>query len=360
MNKIAIPNMGNYSIAFAAIADAMGATPWISPTTPEIVKLGYEVSPDSLCLPFKIFIGHFIKAAEEGVEYAVMVNGNGPCRLTYYRQLLQKILDERGLKMHIFGLGDTGIKPPIIKHYDPPFFKFWRGALWALQKMFLIDEIEKLAWKTRPREIKKGETSTVTNQCLLELEAAKTGIEISILKSKIFERFTAININTDKKVLKVALVGEASVLRDKYLNHSMEELLGGLGVEVVNYFLLGVELKNIFFPHLSGKHSKKHMLEIAKPYLQTKVGGHALDSIAHSIICGEDSYDGVIHLCPSGCMPEISIRPILRKVSSDYDLPVLECSFDEHTSHVGLVTRLEAYIDMLYDRRKKNGKEHNT
>ena len=116
MNKIAIPNMGNYSIAFAAIADAMGATPWISPTTPEIVKLGYEVSPDSLCLPFKIFIGHFIKAAEEGVEYAVMVNGNGPCRLTYYRQLLQKILDERGLKMHIFGLGDTGIKPPIIKH----------------------------------------------------------------------------------------------------------------------------------------------------------------------------------------------------------------------------------------------------
>lgn len=334
MNKLAIPNMGNYSIAFAAVADAMGATPWVSPTTPEIIRLGHEASPDSLCLPFKIFIGHFIKAAQEGVEYAVMVNGNGPCRLTYYRELLQKIIDDRGLKMHIFGLGDTGIKPPIIKHFDPPFFKFWRGAGWALQKMFIVDEIEQLAWKTRPREKKRGRTTAVANQCLKELESAKTGKEIKVLKKKIFDRFSEIEINEDKKVLRVALVGESGVLRDKYLNHSMEELLGGLGVEVVNYFLLGVELKNIFLPHLSGKHSRKHMLKVAEPYLKTKVGGHALDSIAHSIICGEESYDGVIHLCPSGCMPEISVRPILRKVGADFELPILECSFDEHTSHV--------------------------
>jgi hypothetical protein len=52
-------------------------------------------------------------------------------------------------------------------------------------------------------------------------------------------------------------------------------------------------------------------------------------------------------------MPEISIRPILRKVSQDLNLPVLDLSFDEHSSHVGVVTRLEAFVDILRDRRKE-------
>jgi benzoyl-CoA reductase/2-hydroxyglutaryl-CoA dehydratase subunit BcrC/BadD/HgdB len=52
-------------------------------------------------------------------------------------------------------------------------------------------------------------------------------------------------------------------------------------------------------------------------------------------------------------MPEVSIRPILRKVSQDYGIPIYECSFDEHTSHVGLVTRLEAFVDVLNERKRK-------
>ena len=50
-------------------------------------------------------------------------------------------------------------------------------------------------------------------------------------------------------------------------------------------------------------------------------------------------------------MPEVSVRPILRRISRDLDLPVLECSFDEHASHVGFVTRLEAFVSMLRDRQ---------
>ncbi|MFH0794525.1 MAG: hypothetical protein V2A74_10895, partial [bacterium] len=92
---------------------------------------------------------------------------------------------------------------------------------------------------------------------------------------------------------------------------------------------------------------------LARPYLQSLVGGHALDSVAYTIRCAREGYDGVIHVAPAGCMPEISVRPILRRISQDLDIPVFECSFDEHTSHVGLVTRLEAFVDVLYERRKK-------
>ncbi len=79
-----------------------------------------------------------------------------------------------------------------------------------------------------------------------------------------------------------------------------------------------------------------------------------MDSAANTIRCAQEGYDGVVHLCPTGCMPEISIRPILTKVSRDFNIPILECSFDEHTSHVGVVTRLEAFVDILLDRRRKH------
>ena len=52
-------------------------------------------------------------------------------------------------------------------------------------------------------------------------------------------------------------------------------------------------------------------------------------------------------------MPEISVRPILRRVSEDYGIPVLMLSFDEHTSAVGLATRLEAFVDLLIDRQDR-------
>ncbi len=47
----------------------------------------------------------------------------------------------------------------------------------------------------------------------------------------------------------------------------------------------------------------------------------------------------------------MSVRPILRRVSRDYNIPVLTLSFDEHTSAVGVTTRLEAFVDLVEERR---------
>ena len=101
---------------------------------------------------------------------------------------------------------------------------------------------------------------------------------------------------------------------------------------------------------------RKYLSKVADRYLQSTVGGHALDSVAHSIHCADEGYDGMIHLCPSGCMPEVSVRPILKRVSKDKDIPILEMSYDEHTCGVGIATRLEAFADVLMERRKKVNK----
>ncbi len=354
MPSLAIEPWGNYSLALAASVECLRVTPWThSCTTPEILRLGTEASPEFACLSFKASTGHFIKAAQEGVEHGIMVNSMGTCRLRYYRMLQQKILEERGLKLFIFGIGYDGWKPPVVRHFDPDLVPFLRCCARARLKVLTVDRIESHAWRTRALERHTGDTTRVMDACLRDLDTARTVREIRAVRRVIAGRFSAVAVDPDRVPLRVGLVGEATVLRNKFLNHNIEETLGSMGVQVRNFFLLGEEIRNIFHIGFWSKHSRWTMKKLARRYLKSLVGGHALDSVANTIRCAREGYDGVIHVCPTGCMPEISIRPILRKVSNDMDIPVLECSFDEHTSHVGVVTRLEAFTDIMYDRRKK-------
>jgi predicted nucleotide-binding protein (sugar kinase/HSP70/actin superfamily) len=354
MTSLAFEPWGNYSLALAASAECLNVEPWTSSsTTPEALKLGVEASPEFACLSFKASTGHFLEAAGEGVEYGVIVNSVGTCRLRYYRMLQQKILEERGLKMFIFGFGYDGIKPPLIRHFDPSLGAFLRCCARARLKTLAVDDIEREAWRVRAIETHKGDTTRMMSGCLRDLDNARTTREIRKVRRGISARFAGIPTDAGRVPLKVGLLGEATVLRNKYLNHNLEEVLGGLGVEVRNFFLLGEEIRNIFHIGLWSKYSRRAIKKLARPYLKSLVGGHAMDSVGNTIRCAREGYDGVVHVCPTGCMPEISVRPILRKIGQDTGIPILECSFDEHTSHVGVVTRLEAFVDILYDRRRK-------
>ncbi|GFP25823.1 hypothetical protein HKBW3S25_01304, partial [Candidatus Hakubella thermalkaliphila] len=60
----------------------------------------------------------------------------------------------------------------------------------------------------------------------------------------------------------------------------------------------------------------------------------------------------VIHLLPFACMPEITARSVLSRVSRDLVLPILSLSLDEQTGKAGIITRLEAFVDLLARRRR--------
>jgi predicted nucleotide-binding protein (sugar kinase/HSP70/actin superfamily) len=354
MKRLAIVPWGNYSLALAASVECLRVEPWSSTsTTPEMLCLGTEAAPESSCLSFKASTGYFLKAAQEGVEYGVMVNSRGTCRLRYYRTLQQQILRDRGMKLFLFGLGYDGLKPPIVRYFDPDPVPFLRCSARAQQKVLAVDLIEALAWKVRARERRPGDTTRAMKACLRELDTARTVPEIRRARRRARARLQRVPVDAERVPLRVALVGEATVLRDRYLNHNLEEILGGLGVEVYNFFLLGEELRNIFHLGFWSRHSRRTKTALARPYLKSPVGGHALDSVANTVRCAHEGWDGIVHVCPTGCMPEISVRPILRRISKDLCIPVLECSFDEHTSHVGIVTRLEAFVDVLAARRRR-------
>ena len=71
------------------------------------------------------------------------------------------------------------------------------------------------------------------------------------------------------------------------------------------------------------------------------------ESVAKAKMLAEKGFDGLIHIKPFGCMPEVNAMPILQKISKDYKIPILYFSFDSQTSETGVKTRLEAFYDML-------------
>jgi predicted nucleotide-binding protein (sugar kinase/HSP70/actin superfamily) len=105
--------------------------------------------------------------------------------------------------------------------------------------------------------------------------------------------------------------------------------------------------------HLSSSRARR----ISRAYLPYVLGGEEHMTITGTLEAGRDGFDGVIHAYPLTCMPENICRTILPHICSEYDIPLLNLCFDEHTSTVGTVTRIEAFVDMLQARReqKKRG-----
>ena len=123
-------------------------------------------------------------------------------------------------------------------------------------------------------------------------------------------------------------------------------VLGNLGVEVnrrlnLTYFLTE------FLPW-----RKSHEEELAKPYVKHRVGGHGISSVAHTLEYMEQGYDGVIHMAVFGCMPEVTIRPILSKISRENKFPLISLSLDEHSGEAGIQTRVEAFVDLVRGKKR--------
>ena len=95
------------------------------------------------------------------------------------------------------------------------------------------------------------------------------------------------------------------------------------------------------------------MATAAHPYLAHFVGGEGRTTIGHIVIYTYEGFDGIIHLMPFTCMPELVARSIFPRLQRELDIPILSLIIDEQTGKAGLLTRLEAFIDLLWVRRKR-------
>ncbi|MBM7622869.1 CoA protein activase [Sporohalobacter salinus] len=352
--KVSFPYMGTSQIAFRALLEDLGHEVVVSSPGKRTLTLGTKHAPEFACIPFKILLGTYIEALEEGSDMIITSGGHGPCRAGHYGQLHEEILRDLGydFEMVVFeSLTDdfrdffTNIRK--VTGDEISWWQILRLLRKGWARLKALDAVEKLSHKVRPRELKQGATTEAFYKAQKMIGEAETTAEVKEAKKAGIKLLQHVEQDEDYVPLKIGLVGEIYVVLEPSANLEIEKTLGEMGVEVDR----SIYLTEWTTDHTFFMPNEETVEEAARPYLNQLVGGHGQESIGNTVLYAQDGFDGVIQLAPFTCIPEIVAKSILPQVSKDYNIPFLTLFLDEKTGKAGTITRLEAFVDLLARRR---------
>lgn len=360
--KIAFPHMGTLYIALSSAFKMLGGEVVVPPyNSKRTLSLGTRNSPEAVCLPYKLVLGNYIEAVEAGAEAIVMIDSPGICRLGQYSSSSRVALRDMGYDVEFinFDLYKGKLKELYTKfrkatgNGNP--IDLVRAINIAFVKIDILDKLNDLVCYYRAREAQIGMTDKKYRKCIKLIENAMSTAECKKALSESQKILSEIPLDDTREVVNVDLTGEIYVVLDQFSNMEIEKELGKLGVHVrrrvrlsdwTNTFLLPAFLRSA---ETHGEIAEKH----AKEYLKRDIGGDAIESIGDTSLAGKSDTDGVVHLLPFTCMPEIMSQNILPNVRSDKDIPVLSLVLDEQMGKAGFVTRLEAFVDLIRRRKRQ-------
>ena len=140
--------------------------------------------------------------------------------------------------------------------------------------------------------------------------------------------------------LTVAVIGHPYMLYDELINHRFIYRLQQAGCRVLTPEMVVKESLERATVRLLGKAPWTYGDEVAG------AGGHYLES----------GVDGVIGLMAFGCGPDSLMMDMVRRQAARLGkIPFMCLTLEEHTAEAGIVTRLEAFLDMIKRRRGEVG-----
>ena len=363
--KVAFPHMGNVYIAWASALKKLGVEPFIPPySSKKTLELGTKYSPDSICLPYKLILGNFMQALEKDVDYVAMISSPGICRLGEYGQSIRNVLKDLGYEskyielelydgfkgMYRFLTELTGERNPII---------LIKSINIAVRKMFVLDRIENLFSYYRAREITFGAAEKNYNRALSLILDANNVKELKQAEKEATAEIRKTPIDEKKEVVNVDITGEIFMVQDPFSNQNIEKELGKMGVQTRRSLTVSGFLKDAIIPKWfkKGETHLERSFRMAKPYLMRDIGGDALESVSDVAYANEHGTDGIIHISPFTCMPEIMSQNIFPAMREDCEIPILTLIMDEQSGRAGYITRLEAFVDLMRRRKLYKNKQ---
>jgi len=324
-----------------------------------VVKRGVELSPELICFPMKVLIGASAEALDKGADTLVTAAGYGPCRFNYFAEIQRRILEREGYSFKIITFDSP---------FDAPrdFLRNMRAVLadsrlgvvglvrqfpLMLRKGRLYDMTDKRAMASRALEAEDGSVDRVVEDCRRIAAGAFSKEEIEEAEASVEAAFSSVTLETGRPHIRVGIVGEWLVCMEDYFNFSIDRWLADRGAVVER----GLYSSDIFTPW--GKYPVLGMTgdEIereAAPYLHGEIGGHGQVSVAAAANFARRGFDAIVHLMPFTCLPEVVARTLFKRMSEDFDVPILSISIDEQSGRAGMQTRLEALVDLAWSRKR--------
>lgn len=344
---ISFPHLGDYYIPIKFLLNKL--TKYKVMEAPSITKktieLGSKYSPDFVCVPFKYNLGNFIESLEQGAN--ILIQAGGGCRYGYYAEVQERILKDLGYDFELYSLVSSDKITPLslyktFKKIDNniPIYKMLYYPLLTILMIRYMDNIDNFIRLNIGFEVEKNSFINLKKEMLDSFKNCKGYISLTLRYFKYKKKFKTLNINKPKDCLKVGIIGELYTSMEPFASYFLERELASMNIEVKRF-------TNVSYLLYQKRLRRKRNLRYIKEYCKYTIGADGMDNIYRAKYLINQGYDGLIHIKPFGCTPEIGATPIIRKVCQDGKMPIIYFSFDSQTSETGIKTRLEAFYDML-------------
>ncbi|MBA2133516.1 acyl-CoA dehydratase activase-related protein [Capillibacterium thermochitinicola] len=302
-----------YGPLWRVFFEELGLTPVVSgPTGKDLLNTGVKASVDEACLPVKVFIGHCLSLSNR-------------CDFLLAPRLVS-INRKDYICPKFMGLPEM-VKQAVGKQ---PLF------IWKSEKNCAIGSPQAL-----PAALRQGYSTRRIKKGLQKAEAAfrtyhrllQKGFFPAEAEAVLFGGVPPAREDTGRRI---GLIGHPYCLYDPYINLGTIGLLQRYGFKV-----LAPE-------YIPPRQIEEELQILAKPMFWTlsqRIFG------TFRLLC-KQKVEGIIYLSAFACGPEALIGELVKREAKALGLPLLHLVLDEHSGEAGMVTRIEAFIDLLQRKRR--------
>ncbi len=293
------------------------------PTTKQTMSDGSALVVTETCLPIKIYLGHILNLIAKGVKNIFVPSLQSIAPKIYNCSKIRGLPD---LVRNVIKADINIIEPTLDKSQKHQgLYEFLEEAV----KPFGITNFE---------EIKKASKQgwRVYNNFLV---MARSGMSYKKAMNYALQGKVFIENPSNSSPINVALISHGYNIYDDRACMKIFDKLEKMEVKVFTALQLTDEQMK------EGISTLGQVRYWANEYEMTGAAGHYLK---------DNKIDGIVTLNAFGCGPDsLMIEQITRK-AKECGKPILSLTIDEHTGEAGFITRLEAFIDMLFRKKRSN------
>ena len=293
-------------------------------TTNKIINDGSAVLVSDSCFPLKVYVGHLLNLLEKGVStifvpslQSVSFKVNNCSKIRGLPEIIRNVVD----------IPFNMIEPTLDKTEEIGFYDFWEETL----KPFGITD----------KEVVKQATKAGWEMYDNFLAMTHSGIDYKLALSTALEG-RKIN-NTSQKDgywLSVAIMAHGYNLFDERISLKLIDKLDKMKVKVYTSLQVSAD---------EAKSAIEGLGEI-----QYWANEFELTGTAAHFMKRENRVDGIIALSAFGCGPDSLMVDEIAYHAKRVQMPLLHLTIDEHTGEAGFMTRLDAFVDMLWRKKRMN------
>lgn len=290
-------------------------------TTKQTMSEGSALVVSETCLPIKVYVGHILNLLEKGIDKIFVPS-------------IQSI-DHK-----IYNCSKIRGLPDLIKNVVKKDFTIVDATLDKSEKNQGLYEFLKEAVKpfgiTDEKRIKAAskEGWKVMNNFKIMLNS---GIPFEKALNYAKKGQVVIVNNQKSYPISVAVLAHSYNLFDDRISMKIFDKLEKLDVKAYTAEQLSIEQLREGICALDSK------MYWANEYEMTGGAGHFLQ---------DNNIDGIITINAFGCGPDSIMVERISRAARKFNKPVLNLSVDEQTGEAGFVTRIEAFTDMLFRKKR--------